>query len=283
MYRKPTTVYAALIWLCIILMDTLTGCSESGPFAGTLPTFAPADTTPPVMEGIKDHLVYQGTELAFLEGVTLTDDEDEDPTIEVDASKLDLTQPGVYTVRYLARDAAGNTALAASTVTVLEKKEGYVSFEEIYTLLDATVSSVVTDEMDTRQQVEAIYNWMRNKYVYSGHSDKSDPYQAAYRMMTEHAGDCYSYFALCKLMFDRLGIPNLDVVKVKNSENDSQHFWSLVSVDGGKNFYHFDSTPRVGGGDDFCLVTDAFLDAYSANHKNCHNRDTSLYPHTPEV
>ncbi len=41
--------------------------------------------------------------------------------------------------------------------------------------------------------------------------------------------------------------------------------------------------PRKGEGDDFCLVTDAFLDAYSASHNNCHNRDKTLYPATPEA
>ena len=44
-----------------------------------------------------------------------------------------------------------------------------------------------------------------------------------------------------------------------------------------------DTTPRVGEGDDFCLVTDAFLDAYSDTHDKCHNRDKSLYPATPEA
>ena len=69
---------------------------------------------------------------------------------------------------------------------------------------------------------------------------------------------------------------------MKNYEGDSNHYWSLVSLDDGETWYHFDSTPRMGTGDDFCLVTDAFLDAYSAAHKNCHNRDKTLYPATPE-
>ncbi len=101
-------------------------------------------------------------------------------------------------------------------------------------------------------------------------------------MLTTLRGDCYGYFAVAKLMFDRLKIPNIDVVKVKNYEEDSAHFWSLVSIDGGESYYHFDATPRIGDGDDFCLVTDAFLDAYSQAHKNSHNRDTSLYPATPQ-
>lgn len=77
-------------------------------------------------------------------------------------------------------------------------------------------------------------------------------------------------------------IPNIDVQKVRNSDDDSDHFWSLVSIDGGEHYYHFDATPRSGSGDSFCLVTDAYLNAYSEKHKGSHNRDESLYPATPE-
>jgi len=101
-------------------------------------------------------------------------------------------------------------------------------------------------------------------------------------MLTTGTGDCYGFFAVSKLLFERLDIPNMDVVKVKNSEDDSEHFWSLVSVDGGESYYHFDATPRLGQTGPFCLITDRELDAYSETHDGSHNRDTSLYPATPE-
>ena len=86
-----------------------------------------------------------------------------------------------------------------------------------------------------------------------------------------------AYIAEFEAMF-----PNIDVQKVRNFDDDSDHFWSLVSIDGGEHYYHFDATPRSGSGDSFCLVTDAFLNAYSGDHKGSHNRDESLYPATPE-
>ena len=100
-------------------------------------------------------------------------------------------------------------------------------------------------------------------------------------MLTEGKGDCYGFWAVTKLLFERLEIPNIDVRKVKNSADDTDHFWSLVSLDDGDTWYHFDSTPRAGEGDDFCLATDAFIDAYSDSHEGSHNRDKSLYPETP--
>lgn len=146
---------------------------------------------------------------------------------------------------------------------------------------DQVLSEIIEDGMTKKQQVKAVYNWLSKNCSYGGHGDRSDYLQAAYAMLTERRGDCYSYFAASKLLFERLGIDNLDVRKVKNNPEDSDHYWNMVSLDDGETWYHFDATPRVGDGDDFCLVTDAFLDAYSKAHRNCHNRDKSLYPATP--
>ena len=148
-------------------------------------------------------------------------------------------------------------------------------------MADSLLSQIVAEDMDQAEQIQAIYDWARSAISYSGHSDKSDWYQAAWTAMTGRSGDCFNYFAVCKLLFERLEIPNIDVRKVRNSEDDSDHFWSMVSIDGGESWYHFDATPRIGGGD-FCMVTDAYLDEYSQAHKNSHNRDKSLYPATPE-
>ena len=240
------------------------------------------DTQAPDITGVEDITIYSGDAIAYRSGVIVTDDMDEAPRLNVDSSKVDLSTPGTYTAVYTASDASGNTATAEAVITVLEKKPGYVDVETINLTADELLKSIVDDSMTKHEQVKAIYKWMGSRMGYSGSSDKSDWMQEAYRTMTNRTGDCFSYFALCKLFFERLGIDNIDVVKVKNHDRDSSHFWSLVSLDGGENWYHFDTTPRKGEGDNFCLVTDAFLDAYSAAHGKCFNRDKSLYPATPE-
>ena len=83
-----------------------------------------------------------------------------------------------------------------------------------------------------------------------------------------------------KLLMEKLGIPNIDVVKVKNSPNDSNHYWSLVSTAGGETYYHFDMTPR-NFPIEFFLVTDSVMDEFSEEHGGTFNRDKSLYPATP--
>ena len=52
---------------------------------------------------------------------------------------------------------------------------------------------------------------------------KKDYLQVAYEFLQTKTGDCVSSFSLQKLMFERLGIPTIDVHKVKNHEKDSNH------------------------------------------------------------
>lgn len=239
------------------------------------------DTQAPVLSGVKPVTVYLGSAVAYRSGITVTDDLDPAPTFQVDSSEVDLDTVGKYKVIYTATDASGNEASKETTVTVIEKKANAADLDTIYAAADNILAQIIKDGMTKRKQVVAIYNWARTNLGYSGHSDKSDYLQGAYVMMTKKSGDCFNYYAVTKLLLDRLGIDNIDVRKVKNHSTDSDHFWSLVSLDDGQTWYHFDSTPRVGNGDDFCLVTDAFLDAYSEAHDNCHNRDKTLYPATP--
>ena len=240
------------------------------------------DTQAPTITGIKNFTVYVGDTVAYRAGITVTDDYDSEPKLTIDSGSVDLSKVGKYTVIYTATDLSGNITKKEATVEVREKTANTVAIETVHAAADQVLATIISDSMPQRQQVEAIYNWIRMNCSYSNHSDKSDYLQGAYQMLTTKSGDCFNFFAISKLMFDRLGIPNIDVRKIKNYTGDSDHYWSLVSVDDSKSWYHFDSTPRVGEGDDFCLVTDAFLDAYSNQNNKSHNRDKSLYPATPE-
>ena len=250
--------------------------------AATTVTVTDDDVAPTIL-GVHNISMYLGTAASYRKGVEVRDDKDPAPTLEVDSSKVDLTTPGTYPLVYIARDITGNVNRMEVTVTVAEKPSTYVEPADIEAKADELLKKIVTPEMADKAKVKAIYSYVRSHYTYSGHSDKTDWMQGAYVMMTQGQGDCFNYYAVTKLLLDRCGIPNIDVRKVRNHDTDSDHYWSLVSVDGGSTYYHLDTTPRVGDGDDFCLVTDAFLDAYSDTHGKCHNRDKSLYPRTPEA
>ena len=239
------------------------------------------DREAPVLSGIHDFTIYQGDTISYMNGITATDETDANPSITVDTSSVDLSRPGEYQVIYTATDASGNTTQEKAVVTVMEKPENFADLDTIYAAADAKLDEIIRDNATIKQQVHDVYAWARLNLSYGGHSDRTDWKQTAYVMLTGGQGDCYGYWAVTKLLFERLEIPNIDVTKVRNFPEDSDHFWSLVSLDGGDTWYHFDSTPRQGEGDDFCLVTDAFLDAYSQAHDGSHNRDKSLYPETP--
>ncbi len=240
------------------------------------------DSQPPVIEGVQESfLIYQGDTISYRAGVTVTDNMDENPALTIDSSQVDLSTPGEYAVTYTATDSFGNTAVAVSKVTVLEKKENYVDLETIHEAVAELLSTIVREDMTAEQQVRAIHGWIRDHCTYIYHSNKEDYHQSGYAMLKKRVGDCYGYFSLCKLMLEELEIPNIDVVKVKNYPGDSDHYWSMVSVDGGEIWYHLDTSPRPGG-TEFCLVSDAYLDNFSKHYRNCFNRDKSLYPATPE-
>ena len=241
------------------------------------------DNVAPTIQGVHNISLYLGSAASYRSGVLVTDDKDPSPKLEVDSSQVDLSNPGTYPLVYTARDMTGNETRVEVTVTVAEKPTTYVDPETVNAKADELLKKIVTEDMAAEAKVKAIYSYVRSHYTYSGHSDKTDWVQGAYVMMESGQGDCFNYYAVTKLLLDRCGIPNIDVRKVRNYPEDSDHYWSLVSVDGGATYYHLDTTPRVGDGDDFCLVTDAFLDAYSDANKGCHNRDKSLYPATPEA
>ncbi len=239
------------------------------------------DEAAPVISGAENILIYQGDTVQYRKNITVKDDYDTAPVLSVDQSQVDLNTPGQYRVTYTATDAAGNTSSVSILLTVMEKGENFVSLDVIYAAVDAQLDQIITPGMSDLQKVEAVYNFIVLNCQYISHSEKDNWIQAGYRMLMERRGDCFNYFGLCKLMLERLGIPNIDVQKVKNYPEDSNHYWSLVSVNGGQTYYHVDTTPR----NDYiylCMVTDAVIDAYSANHNNCFNRDKSLYPATPD-
>lgn len=236
------------------------------------------DTQAPTLLGVRDLLTYAGGTIAYRNGITVSDDYDENVTFTPDASQVDLSTPGTYKVVYTATDASGNTTSKEATVTVLEKRENHVELDVIYKRVDELLAQFITDDMTDRQKAEAIYVWTRIHFTYSGHTDTTDYIQSAYQFLTTKKGDCFGYFALQKLMLERLGIPTIDVKKVKNFPSDSNHYWLLVSIDGGENYYHYDNLWSKY----LCLVTDARLNSFSKAVKNCFNRDESLYPPTPK-
>ena len=291
-------VLAIVLVVLLVTMDDIIGTetqpSESNPSVGssvpasssTPSSSAVKDTQAPVITGAKDLEVYVGDAVSYKSGVSVTDDMDAKPELKIDNSKVDLTKPGVYEVTYTATDAAGNTCAPITVkLTVKVKPENFVDPEVIYAKADSILEKFIRDDMTDREKAEAVYVWTRRSvHLTYGSAPKgfdhesADWLQTAYQLLNKDVpkGDCFYFFAVQKLLLQRLNIPTIDCEKIY--DGDSHHYWLLVSVDGGKSYYHFDNVWSK----ELCLVTDAQLNAFSAAvDSHPFNRNESLYPATP--
>ena len=232
-----------------------------------------------------------GDSVSYRSGVSVTDDLDQNPKLKIDNSGVDLSKPGTYTVTYTATDAAGNNSTVTIKLTVKAKPANAVERDVIYALADEILAKFITDDMTDREKVEAVYVWTRRSVHLTYGSapagfvhEEADWLQTAYQMLNRDVtkGDCYYFFAVQKLLLQRLNIPTIDVKKTYDGH--SRHYWLLVSVDGGNTYYHYDNVWSK----ELCLVTDEQLNAFGAACKDNPNigydpfvRDESKYPATP--
>ncbi len=226
-------------------------------------TVKPADTTAPEFSGIKDLVVHLGDTVSYREGVTVTDNDDENVTFSVDATKVDLTRLGKYDVTYTATDKRGNTATVKASVSVLEPLDGnqgssVCTKEELDALCQSILDSILEDGMTDRQKAEAIYNRV-NKIKYVNTTDDPNWIGRAYTGLTTNKGDCVNYWAASKALLTMAGIPNYDIERLGGPD----HYWQIVFIDG--NWYHFDACPTLKTNQFRCFLrTDSEVDAYSA-------------------
>ncbi len=231
------------------------------------------DTEPPVITGAADIEIDIGDTIAYKSGVTVTDNLDTNVELTIDNTAVDVKTPGTYPVTYTATDAAGNATTVSISVIVKEPEAGVYNEDIVYYLARNVLDTITDDSMTDAQKIKEVYTWTRTNISYINTSDKSDWIKAAYQGFTDRQGDCFVYFATAKAMLNVLEIDNVDIVKSDTSH--SAHYWSLVNL--GTGYYHYDCTPRKGGGE-FFMLTDEELEAYSSTHNNSHVFDASLYP-----
>ena len=240
------------------------------------------DREAPQILGVNKLSVYLGSSVAYRSGVLVTDDSDPAPKLTVDSSQVNLAAPGTYPVYYSATDSAGNVTTVETTITVSEAPESYVDEALIKDTADQLLEKILTDGMSPREQVNAIYDWIEGHCYYIAEFDKSDYMQAAYLMLTNNRGDCYGFYAVSRLLFERLGLPTLTVTRLPNEVRTSNHWWNMVSLDGGESWYHFDSTPHLTYPTRTCLFTDAQLNEFNILMPNYYYFDHEAFPSTPE-
>lgn len=236
------------------------------------------DQIPPEIHGVTDQTIYVGDTISYKKGVTVTDNIDEDVKLEIDNSQVDMGNPGLYTVIYTATDQAGNTASAEASIRVLPEHVDAGSYEKMIQLADAALTECLKPGMDSVEQLRAIFWYVKENMGYTGDSDKEDEVGEAIRGFEEGIGDCFTYFAMMKVMMEEAGFETMDVHREGGS---TQHFWSLVKVDG--EWYHIDACPRSHYSEWVSFLrSDSEVEEFSSLYRNYYNFDHSQYPATPE-
>ena len=236
------------------------------------------DTQAPTLK-VNDITIFVGEGISYLSGVQTYDDCDGKVTVSVDHAAVRSDRVGDYPVYYTAQDAAGNTSKQESaTVHVLSVE---YSEEKLWQKIDEILAEIVTDDMSKEEKCRAVYNYVFDAMAYASSSDKSDWKRAAYFGLIQEEGDCFSYFALSKAFFERLGIQNLDVQRDGLDQDGSTHYWNMVNIGSYENprWYHFDAThirtdyPHHGD-----LLTDKQIDAFNRAREGFYKYKKENYP-----
>ena len=238
----------------------------------------PPDITPPVVTA-SDFTITVGDAVSYKQHVTFRDDRDEAPVLEIDNSAVDAEKPGQYPVIYSVTDSAGNQTVSQIVLTVKDKVYNFKEDADGYlrNKAQAILDKILTDDMNDMQKAYAIYRWTKRNIGYSGTSNKSDYKIGARDGFVNRSGDCFTYFAVSKVLLTQAGIENVDIVKLRTSKKQSRHYWSLINI--GTGWYHFDCTQFSKSKANFFMVTDKELKAWDAKYyPNAHRYDPDGLP-----
>ncbi len=234
-----------------------------------------ADTTLPVFAPMEKLTVNIGQSVSYRKGISVTDDRDGELSFTVDADNVNLEEEGTYTIIYTATDKSGNVAKAEREIFVSSKL--VVNEELVDETAQAILDKIIEEDMSDHEKIYAVYMYIRKNVSYSSSKEK-DILSAAYKAMKYKRGDCYNYFAIAKVLLDKLEIENLPVERYKGR---SSHYWLLVNI--GTGWYHYDTSPQSAEDPFRCFMkTDKQVQSYARNRtdgrSDYYKIDYSKYP-----
>ena len=242
--------------------------------------WATADTTPPEILGFvkgnsyNQNMPYQviysdDKDYDYFKYVWAEDDREGKVLLTVNTEKVNFKKAGIYKITYTAQDRAGNVGKANAKIEIRKKKQ-------VDELADEVLSEIIKKKWSEKRKAIAIYDYTREHISYVGTSNKKSWEKEAVHGIRYGEGDCYTYYAVARVLLTRAGIPNIEVVRYRG---EGHHWWNMIYVAGG--WYHYDCGPRKGGGR-FCMLTDAQLTEYSKTHGNKYIWNYKKLPKTPK-
>lgn len=263
----PEFVQAGKQQMVLVLTDLFGNTAQVEAVANIVPA-----ANGPQFAGLETIYLELGAAVSYKTGVTATDAQDGQLSYEVDPGNFDNKTAGRYTVFYSATDSDGNQLIVPRMV-VVESHIGQVVRQKAQEVLDEIIEPGMTRD----QQIYAVFNRVWHYVWYSGNSDKTSVENAAYEGFTTWSGDCYTYYAMVRVMLDMLGIPNVEVTRVGGN---SHHWWNLVEFEDGK-YYHVDATPHRVTNMEHFKMTESVITAYTNNPEIMRRKPNYyVYDHT---
>ena len=241
--------------------------------------FGDKDTLPPEIVGPRSGKVigYVGESPLYKQMVSVSDNMDDAPEIQVNNKNVDINKPGEYEVKYRAVDKAGN--VSEIYTLIYEVKSNEYSRDTLMALIAETAEELgITKDMTKKQQVRKIYAFVNSRKAVKFTNESNIPnidrdnweidwVEEAVRALDTREGDCYTYYSLSKAFFEYFNIDNEGVQRSALSEEEGTHFWSMVKVEEG--WYYYDATSLGGqfgdGTKNACLITQSKLDSYETS------------------
>lgn len=197
------------------------------------------DNEAPIISGAHNFESFIGDPIMYFDGVTVSDNYDANPSLDVDNSAVVVTQEGTYPVTYTATDEHGNESSVTINLTLRIKPERYYEPELIYEMARETIDlyDICDESMSDYEITMRIFAWVSSNIRYQMDSDKCDWTAGAYDGLVTLRGDCYNYMAVARAMLGAMGIESITVERYPI--NVSSHYWNLVKLDG--KWYHCDA------------------------------------------
>ncbi len=231
------------------------------------------DHTAPLIYGAHDLEGFVGENISYLDGITVSDNYDENPVLTVDNSQVNNRISSTFPVTYTATDANGNTSSVTVNITLRVKPDRYYDPEIVYDMARHAIETydIYEDDMTDVEKAFRIFNWCHTYIHYIGTSDKSDWTVGAFDGFSTMQGDCFTYYAVCRALLDVTGINNMLVERYPITW--SPHYWNLVELDG--VWYHCDAC--------YAYYHEGYYFMYAYNDLNHSDHGYDVNAYGPEI
>ena len=206
------------------------------------------DTQAPAIIGTHDiDVMVDSDSIDYSEGIAVTDDFCDKPTLVIDDSQVNLSVVGDYPLTFTATDDVGNSTSVTVKVHVIiidnaemtsAETQAYV--EEAYRMAEEILDEILWREDTEVEKAMKIFYWVHKNISFMLSTPQYDNWAvAAINTFTKRYSSCYGTWACCKAMLDVAGIENICVVRERRNDWDNWHYWCLVKLNG--EWWHCDA------------------------------------------